>query len=52
MFNISTTYQVPQTGNTTASPSSENNGMKKLGLGLGLGLGIPLLFFIGVIVGW
>jgi len=26
--------------------------MKKLGLGLGLGLGIPLLFLIGVIIGW
>jgi hypothetical protein len=26
--------------------------MEKLGLGLGLGLGIPLLFLIGVIVGW
>jgi hypothetical protein len=52
LFNISTIYQIPQTGNTTAVQSSESNDMKKLGLGLGLGLGVPLLFLIGLIVGW
>ena len=39
-------------GNTTNILSSENNEMRELGLGLGLGLGIPLLFLIGVVVGW